>query len=528
MITRIVPDKNNTSEKSLMESTANLLPIRRALISTFDKSGLLALCKALTDSNVEIISTGNTARYLRSNGFEITDVETITNFPEILGGRVKTLHPHIFSGILARRNAPSHMETLNIQEIDTIDLVVVNLYPFEKTVSAPGSTFGDCIEQVDIGGPSLIRAAAKNFEHVAVLCDPVQYETFISRYEQDHGTLLEDRKSWAADGFWKTAQYDQSISAWMGGKPLRYGENPHQKAKLFVSCRDEIPLASTRPIHGKELSYNNLLDAHCAILSLRCLMKNQSASYHGCVIIKHGTPCGASLGGNLSVSVANAFATDPLSAFGGIVAISSNVDAGAAEILKSHFLELILAQSFSKEAIEILTQKKDLRLLELPTLLTAAWPKESMRSIFGGFLLQELDTPDNTDEIIQLVTLKKPSDAELQDLKTAMNLAIPCLSNAITIVRNGQLIGVGAGQTSRVDAVKIALAKAKEHGHNLAGAVLASDGFFPFPDSLILAKEAGISSIIQPGGSKKDADVIAKANDLELSMAFTQVRHFRH
>lgn len=510
-----------------MVSESGLIRLSRALISTFDKTGLVPLCNALVRADVEIISTGNTAKYLHEHGIPVVDVETITGFPEILDGRVKTLHPHVFAGILARRNMTSHIETLKVLEIDPIDLVVVNLYPFEKVMNAQGATPADCIENIDIGGPSLLRAASKNFDHVTVLSDPAQYDRFLTQYLAEHGTLLPLRREFAAEAFAKTAHYDRVISSWFGGKELRYGENPHQKARVVADGSHDIPLAQTQPIQGKELSYNNLLDAHGAILALRWLA-NTDSQQCASVIIKHGNPCGAALMSSPIESVTRAFASDPTSAFGGIVALSADIDTAVAQELKKHFLEVVIAPHFDPEALEILAQKKDLRLLQIPNLLSASFGRQSLRTIFGGYLLQDMDAPDARAQSWQIMSNAMPTADQQTDLRIAHALTVPCLSNAITLVRNGQLIGVGAGQTSRVDAVKIAIAKAREYGHDLAGASLGSDAFFPFTDSLDIAKAAGIACIVQPSGSKRDAEIIARANELGLALVFTSQRHFRH
>jgi len=508
--------------------TTTITPLSRALISTSDKTGLLPLCEALQKAKVEIISTGNTARYLKEHGISVVEVEAVTGFPEILDGRVKTLHPYIFAGILARRNVTSHIETLNVHEIDPIDLVIVNLYPFEQVIKAQGATQSDCIENIDIGGPSLIRAAAKNFDHVTVLSDPSQYDSFLAELSQNKGTTLDLRRGLAAQAYAKTADYDQLIARWFLKKDLRYGENPHQTASVVPLSRSaEIPLAGATALQGKELSFNNLLDGHGAILSLRWLMHGLAAE-HAAVIIKHGNPCGAAIDADQLGALKKAFASDPLSAFGGIVALSAAVDEQVALELKSHFLEVIIAPCFTDEAKAVLAQKKDLRLLEIPSLLVAGFPKESMRTIFGGYLVQDLDTPESCKNTWQVVSTATPTPLQERDLRVANGLVVSCLSNAITLVKDGQLIGVGAGQTSRVDAVKFAIAKAKEHGHQTEGAVLASDAFFPFTDSLILAKEAGITCIIEPSGSKRDSEIVAKANDLGLAFVFNQERHFRH
>ncbi len=509
-----------------MDSHLGFVPFTRALVSTYDKTGLVPLCKALVAANVEIISTGNTARFLQENNIPVVDVETITGFPEILDGRVKTLHPHVFAGILARRNMNSHIETLKVLEIDPIDIVVVNLYPFEKIMNAPGATLADCIENIDIGGPTLLRAAAKNFDHVVALSDPSQYEAFINNLVTKLGSSLDERRDLAGFAFSKTAAYDQAISAWFSRKHLRYGENPHQKAAVIASGHGDVPLARAFSLQGKELSYNNLLDANAAISTLRWLVSDQKCC--GAVIVKHGNPCGAALGTTSHDAIVKAFASDPLSAFGGIVATSQTVDEQVAQELKNRFVELVIAPAFAPEARAILEVKKDLRLIEMPTLLSAPWAKESVRSILGGYLIQDVDIPSPDKEQWQVVSAKQPTGTQETDMRLANSLVATCHSNAIAVVRNGQLIGVGAGQTSRVDAVKIAIAKAREHGHDLQGAVLASDAFFPFTDSLIMAQEAGIACIVAPSGSKKDADVISKANDLGLSLTFTALRHFRH
>lgn len=507
--------------------TMTITPLSRALISTSDKTGLLPLCETLQKANVEIISTGGSARYLKEHGIAVVEVEAVTGFPEILDGRVKTLHPYIFAGILARRNVKAHIETLDVNEIDPIDLVIVNLYPFEQVIKAQGATQSDCIENIDIGGPSLIRAAAKNFDHVAVLSDPSQYDAFLSELCEHKGTTLEFRRHLSAQAYARTADYDQVIARWFLKKDLRYGENPHQTASVVpLSRSEEIPLASATPIQGKELSFNNLLDGHGAILSLRWLM--HGLSENAAVIIKHGNPCGAAIDADQLTALKKAFASDPLSAFGGIVALSSTADEPIALELKNHFLEVIIAPHFSDEAKEILSQKKDLRLLEIPSLLSASFPKESMRTIFGGYLVQNLDAPERSNHAWQVVSTVAPTPSQERDLRVANSIVVPCLSNAITLVKDGQLIGVGAGQTSRVDAVKIAIAKAKEHGHQTEGAVLASDAFFPFTDSLILAKDAGITCIIEPSGSRRDGEVVAKANELGLGFVFSPERHFRH
>ena len=494
--------------------------LRRALISVHDKTNLLSLAQFLKTREIEIVSTGGTSAFLESHGIPFIPLSQVTGFPEILDGRVKTLHPHIYGAILACLENPSHAHTLNQFQITPIDLVVVNLYPFEQTQT---------IENIDIGGPCLIRAAAKNHARVSVLCAPEDYAPFMARVLEHEEVDLAYRQQLAAKAFSKTSAYDKTISLKLSpiDTELRYGENPHQSAKIYANPNDAIQLASAKPLQGKALSYNNLLDADAALFALRCLTDNHPKQ-HACVIVKHATPCGAALSDTVHTAYQKAFAGDPLSAFGGIVALSDSVDEFTASALVSTFFEVILAPDFSPKARLILNEKKNLRLLAIPNLTSGRLSTRSLRSIQGGVLEQDSDDTRVDLSIARIVTERVPTQEEWQALHLATCLSIPCRSNAIVLVKNNQLVGVGAGQTSRIDAVKQAIQKACELGHSTQGAVLGSDGFFPFKDNIELIAQAGISAIAQPGGSLKDAEVIEIANQNHLAMIFTSKRHFRH
>jgi phosphoribosylaminoimidazolecarboxamide formyltransferase/IMP cyclohydrolase len=512
---------------------ADSSPIRRALISVSDKTGLLPLANFLNEHRVEFISTGGTAAFLRQHGFNVTDVSTITSFPEIMDGRVKTLHPKIHAALLAKRSEPSHIDALTKHHIAPIDLVVVNLYPFEQVASRPDVNLNVLIENIDIGGPSMLRSAAKNHDHVCVLCDPKDYAAFEEHFGSQGGTTQAFRQTQALKVFAKTAAYDdaisRSLSQRLGATPtLRYGENPHQNATVQINQRDEIQLAGTEPLQGKALSYNNLIDADSAIFALRCLVDAQDSPTAGTVIIKHCTPCGAAIAPTLGEAFTKALASDPVSAFGGIVALSHHVDASCAGALASLFLEVIVAPGFSDEARDLLSRKKDLRLLAIPNLTSGALPEDSLRSINGGVLRQDHDKPYGAIKNARVVTTRAPSQQEWRDLDLAFRLSIPCKSNAITLAKHGQLLGAGAGQTSRLDSVNLAISKALTLGHTVEGSALGSDAFFPFADGIEAAAKAGIKAIAQPGGSKRDDEVIAAANTHGITMVFTGQRHFKH
>ena len=516
----------------------NIRPIKTALVSLSDKAGLDRLATLLAKANVKILSTGNTAKKIRELGIEVTEVADVTGMAEMLDGRVKTLHPKIHGGILANRQLPSHIEQLAAQDIDAIDLVAVNLYPFEKVAAQEDADESSLIENIDIGGPTMIRAAAKNHGDVAILTDPADYERLGEELDNHEGTTLEFRRHLALKAFARTAHYDQLISETLNlrlskvempaATALRYGENPHQKAWVVHQDAQTIPLAQTAPLQGKALSYNNLLDADAAIFSLRCLADNAPAGRTGTVVIKHCTPCGAAWGTDASAVWQDALSGDPMSAFGGIVATGFEVDATTASLMAEIFLEVIVAPSFTDEARTVFARKKNLRLLEIPSLLTAPLPKTQTRSIFGGLLKQEHDMPLKDFTQAKVVTTRQPTEAEWAALDLAFRLCTPVKSNAITFTNATKLLGAGGGQTSRVDAVDLAVKKATQHQHDLKGAALGSDAFFPFPDGVEAAHAAGITAIAQPGGSKKDPEVIARANELGITMVMTAERHFRH
>lgn len=504
-----------------------LKQIKRALISVFDKTGLAQLADWAIKYQVEVISTGGTLKHLRESGCAAMDVAEVTDFPEMMGGRVKTLHPNIHAGILADQNNPEHLSSIFSHNIKAIDLVVCNLYPFEQ-VARKGAGWDELIENIDIGGPSMIRAAAKNHGSVCVLSSPNQYAEFIENYNHEGGTKWDFRKKLAIEAISATANYDAIIASTLAGakQPLRYGENPHQSACIIDSQTNELSLIRKKPLQGKTLSYNNLLDADAAVFALRCLLDGQP-DREGCVVIKHGTPCGAAMGDDHS-AIKQAFEGDPVSAFGGIIAVSHALSESQADILSGAFLEVIIAPYFSAASRQILAKRKNLRLLEIPDLMTAKLPETATRSIMGGTLQQQMDETLFDIRSTRVVSERHPTDEEWKAMDLAFRICKPTKSNAITLANANQLIGTGAGQTSRIDSVKIAIDKAKTHGHTVEGSALGSDAFFPFPDGVEAAAAAGVSAIIQPGGSIKDKAVIAKANELGLTMVLTGHRHFRH
>jgi len=511
--------------------------IQRALLSVTDKSGLPELGKALAAHNVELISTGGTAKLLRDEGLQVRDVAEVTGFPEMLDGRVKTLHPRVFGGILARRSNSDHMEAIAKHSILPIDMVVVNLYAFEKTAASAGASFDDKIENIDIGGPSLIRAAAKNFRDVAVVTSPDDYEALIEELQANDGGLSEKTLwSLAQRAFESTAQYDRAIAATLAGlspdgsssadelpppsldlfiprkQILRYGENPHQKAVLYASGGG---VAGGKQLHGKELSYNNLVDLDA------CWALIQEFDDPACAIIKHTNPCGCAEQKTLAEAYRQALECDPVSAFGSVIAVNRPVDQETAALMGELFVEAIAAPAFEPEALEILTSKKNIRLVEIqPT-----EPGMTMRSISGGVLAQTEDRRETSPEKWEVVTERKPTKEEEIALRFGWKVVKHVKSNAILYCRAGQTLGVGAGQMSRVDSAKIGAMKAKLP---LDGCAVASDAFFPFADGLEAVAEAGAKAVIQPGGSKRDQEVIDAANRLGVAMVFTGVRHFRH
>lgn len=512
--------------------------IRRALISVSDKNGLIELARALADQGVEILSTGGSARTMDEAGVSVTQVSDYTGFPEIMGGRVKTLHPRIHGGILARRGTDD--EVARCHDLPPIDLVVVNLYPFAQAISDPDCDFELGIENIDIGGPALVRAAAKNHESVTVVTDPADYPRIIETLPL--APTLDARRELATQAFARTAAYDGQISQWLATRDnnqpelpplfnlnlvlekhraLRYGENPHQSAGLYVR-RGSAPagVAGAELLQGKPLSYNNLLDADAA---WRAAVQFTDRS--ACVVVKHGNPCGAAVADDPESACKRALECDPTSAFGGIFAFNRSLDAGAAELIAARFAEVVLAPGFAPEALERLSAKTGLRVLQ-----PAADDDEALelRSISGGWLAQQSDALIKTPENWQVVTRRQPDESQWQAMRFSWATAAAVRSNAIVLAREDRTVGIGAGQMSRIDAVRIAIMKARDHDHILKGASLASDAFFPFADGLEAAAKAGITSVIQPGGSKRDAEVIAAADHHAITMIFTGRRHFRH
>lgn len=501
--------------------------ITRALVSVSDKTGIVDFCAFLHTKGVELLSTGGTAKTLRENNIPVQDVSEYTGFPEMLDGRVKTLHPKIHGGLLHLRNNPEHQKTIEEHGIGNIDLVVVNLYPFAKVLERGGEEH-ELIENIDIGGPSMLRSAAKNFQSVTVITDPADYQRVKDEIEKNGDTTLETRKRLMGKVFSTTAQYDAMIAHQfskfyaidgMEMYPLRYGENPHQNAQFYSIPEDGASLTTAKVLQGKELSYNNLLDADAALRGVLAFGKNPA-----CVIVKHLSPCGIAKGETGYEAYTKALEADSISAFGGVVAINTPVTLEMAEKMNEHFLEIIVAPSFDEDAKKIFTQKPNLRLLEISDFRLPQNHKD-VRSVLGGFLVQDLDASEISQESISVVTQKVPSEQELKDLLFAWNGVKTVKSNAIVLVKNGASVGIGGGLTSRVDASELAVKKA---GEKAIGAVAASDAFFPFPDAVEALAEAGITAIIQPGGSKNDSLVIEKCNEKGIAMIFTGTRVFRH
>lgn len=511
---------------------ADRSPVRRALLSVFDKTGLVALAEGLARHGVELVSTGGSAQALRDAGLDVTDVSAATGAPEILGGRVKTLHPVVHGGILYQRNDPDDVQAVADHGLVPLDLVVVNLYPFEQAVSAPDVTDTVAAENIDIGGPAMTRAAAKNFAHVAVLTDPVQYAAVLDELDAHSGTLgLATRRRLAADAFARTAAYDAAIAAYFAeagkdegasGQPLRYGENPHQAAS-FVATGP--PLFDV--LHGKALSYNNLLDLSAALH----LMEEFAEADPAVAILKHTNPCGVAVRETLADAYDAAFATDTQSPFGGIVVVNRPLDLDAARKIDAVFTELVIAPGFEDGVLDFLREKANRRLIAV-----RAWPSAvaavDVRSVAGGRLVQERDAPLPLLDALRagwtVATERQPTDAEWADLDLAWRVVKHVKSNAIVYTKGRATVGIGAGQMSRIDSAEIAVSKARKAGLSLEGAAVASDAFFPFADGLEAAASGGIRAAIQPGGSVRDAEVIDAANRLGLAMVFTGRRHFRH
>ncbi|MBQ8308158.1 MAG: bifunctional phosphoribosylaminoimidazolecarboxamide formyltransferase/IMP cyclohydrolase [Alistipes sp.] len=508
----------------------------RALVSVSDKRGVVEFAQNLRRLGWEIIATGGTMKLLKEQGVEVINISDVTGFPEICDGRVKTLHPKVHGGLLARRDDESHIAALRENQIEYIDLVCVNLYPFRETISKPDVTMEDAIENIDIGGPSMLRSAAKNYRDVTVVCDPSDYEQIIREIEQEGNTKPETRLELSAKAYTHTAQYDAMIATYMRRaaglneklflefdlvQSLRYGENPHQEAKFYRGQQEVgYSLATARQLNGKELSYNNIQDANAALQIVR------EFSEPFCVGLKHMNPCGAAIGKDGVEAWTKAYEADTVSIFGGIVATNCEVTREMAERMKPIFLEIIMAPKFTAEALEILSTKKNLRLLEVKMEREEREMPQYV-SVNGGLLVQHLDIHTKAVEPSQCVTEKQPSAEELQDLSFGWRIVKHVKSNAIVAVKGGQTLGVGAGQMNRIGSAEIALNQANEKGVK-EGIVLASDGFFPFDDCVTLASERGVSAIVQPGGSVRDEDSILKANEKGLSMLFTGERHFKH
>ncbi len=514
---------------------------KKALISVSNKNGIVEFAKQLTELGFEIISTGGTGKTLQKNGVPIIEISAYTGFPEMLNGRVKTLHPKIHAGILALRDRKEHIETIATHGIELLDLVVVNLYPFEETISKSDVTLEAAIEQIDIGGPTLIRAAAKNYKFVTVIVDPADYDTVINEIKQYGNTTLETRFQLAKKVFTHTARYDGIIAQYFSSidsegnklewpevinmqfnlkQKLRYGENPHQRGAFYAEKdAPQFSLANAIQYQGKELSFNNLVDAEAAFRLISEFPEDYAVAG-----IKHTNPCGVGLSKKSQLEAfLKAREGDPVSIFGGIVAFNKPVEGDVARELAKMFLEVIIAPGYSKEALETLAAKKNLRVLELP--LIEKPTGYDIKRIIGGILVQEWDEIDLIEEQLKVVTKRTPTEEEMAALKFAWKVVKHVKSNAIVIAKKDQVLGVGAGQMSRVDSVKIAIEKA---GDKVNGAVLASDAFFPFRDSIDEAHKAGITAIIEPGGSIRDEEVITAADEHNMAMVFTGLRHFKH
>ncbi|WP_343116488.1 bifunctional phosphoribosylaminoimidazolecarboxamide formyltransferase/IMP cyclohydrolase [Ostreiculturibacter nitratireducens] len=526
-----------------------LVPISRALISVSDKTGLLDFARGLAERGVELISTGGTAAMLRNAGLEVRDVAEVTGFPEMMDGRVKTLHPMVHGGLLALRNDDEHLAAMAAHGIEPIDLLVVNLYPFEATV-ARGADYDDCIENIDIGGPAMIRAAAKNHAFVAVVVDPEDYSKLLGDMDQHGGaTCPKFRKKLAQRAYARTAAYDAAVSNWLAGaigdatprrrafagtlaQTLRYGENPHQSAAFYTDGSARPGVATAKQWQGKELSYNNINDTDAAFELVAEFDPAESAA---CAIIKHANPCGVARGETLLDAYKHAYDCDRTSAFGGIVALNRTLDAATAEEICQIFTEVVIAPDADEGARAVFAAKKNLRLLTTGALPDPRAAGLMFRQVAGGFLVQDRDNGRIAADGLRVMTKRAPSAEEMADLLFAWRVAKHVKSNAIVYARGGATVGIGAGQMSRVDSTRIAARKAEDMAAALGlsetptkGSVVASDAFFPFPDGLLTAAEAGATAVIQPGGSMRDEEVIAAADEAGLAMVFTGMRHFRH
>jgi phosphoribosylaminoimidazolecarboxamide formyltransferase/IMP cyclohydrolase len=528
--------------------TTNLVPVGRALLSVSDKTGLTELAVALVARGIELLSTGGTAKALRDAGLPVRDVSEVTGFPEMMDGRVKTLHPMVHGGLLALRNDDEHLAAMAAHGIAPIDLLVVNLYPFEATV-AKGADYDECIENIDIGGPTMVRAAAKNHRFVNVVTDPQDYTALLDELSgHDGATTYAFRQKLAQIAYGRTAAYDAAVSTWMAGaldiatprrrafagtlaQGLRYGENPHQAAAFYTDGSNRTGVATATQHQGKELSYNNINDTDAAFE----LVAEFAGKGPACAIIKHANPCGVATGATLAEAYARAFDCDRTSAFGGIIALNQVLDGATAEKISEIFTEVVIAPGADDDAKAVFAKKKNLRLLTTDGLPDAGTSGLAFRQVAGGFLVQDRDAANVTLDDLRVVTKRAPTEAEMRDLLMAWTVAKHVKSNAIIYVKDGATVGVGAGQMSRVDSTRIAARKAVDMAEAMGlpapltqGSVVASDAFFPFADGLITAAEAGATAIIQPGGSMRDDEVIAAADAAGLAMVFTGQRHFRH
>ena len=519
--------------------------VRRALISVSDKTGVVEFARGLARLGIEILSTGGTAEAIRGAGVDVTDVAEFTGSPEILGGRVKTLHPRLHAALLAIRDDPEHAATLEAEGIEPIDLVCVNLYPFEKTIAHGDVTEAEAIENIDVGGPTMIRAAAKNHRHVAVIVRPESYDAVLAELEESGGQVSAETRHWLAnEAFAHTAAYDAAISRWFGLRyeawpshwvmphekflELSYGENPHQRAALYVEtgARSHV-LSRVAKRHGRALSFNNVLDLDSA----RALIDEFERP--ACVIVKHNNPCGAAVAGSVGDAYERALACDPLSAFGGVIVLNRPIDAALAERLHAHFVEVLLAPGYEQTALDILTRKESIRILEDTDQRGYEARERDVKRVRGGLLAQEPDRVDEGRESMRVATGVEPTEAQWEDLLFAWKVCRHVRSNAIVIAKDGATLGIGAGQMSRVDSVRIAIDKARDARGDeaealLDGSVVASDAFYPFPDGPGLAIDAGAGAFIQPGGSKRDDEVVAACDAAGAAMVMTGRRHFRH
>ncbi|MCW3002810.1 MAG: purH [Conexibacter sp.] len=512
--------------------------IQRALLSVSDKRGIVDFARGLAELGVEIVSTGGTASALAEAGIEVRPIDDFTGFPEIMDGRVKTLHPKLYAGLLAVRDNEQHLAQAEEQDIEFVDLVCVNLYPFERTAAKRGVGEAEVIENIDIGGPTMLRAAAKNHAYAAVVVKPESYDAVLEELRDAGGTLsMPTRESLAAEAFTYTARYDTAIARWFAEKSddfpplvirafekvvdLPYGENPHQRAAYYAQIGTRMNvLSQVKQHHGKQISYNNILDLDSA----RTMVSEFEVP--ACVIVKHNNPCGAALGATALEAYERAFACDPLSAYGGVIAFNRRVDKAAAEQLHQQFIEVLIAPGFDADALEILTQKQNIRILEDQERRQPALGEPEIRQVTGGLLVQDPDNSRDDRESMEVVTQRRPTEEEWADLLFAWRISRHVKSNAIVLARGMATLGIGAGQMSRVDSVRLSVEKARVD--SLQGSALASDAFFPFADGPQLAIEAGVTAVIQPGGSVRDDEVVAAAEEAGVAMVFTKRRHFRH